>query len=206
VAGDLYPEVVGMTQHSTRNVPVMLGFAATVVFGALAGLFIAGEALSDPGGSSGALMVAAWAVPLAALIVLALVRPETGQQVLVGVTALAVLVTLVQATVTMFPREWGPLSAVVTYVAGIAAGCLGLHRPRAAAGMLATLVGGTVLGVLLSFTLHATGVLPPGPGVGASAMVLALPFLLIALAYLFGAPVPVEGSARDLTPSSTRPR
>ena len=47
---------------------MMLGFAL------LGGLFTAGYALADPGGTEGGLLVALWAVPLVVLSILAWVR------------------------------------------------------------------------------------------------------------------------------------
>lgn len=201
-----HPGVIEMTQQRRPNVLTMVGFGATVLFGAFVGLFIAGESLDDPGGWAAAGMIAAWLVPLAVLGTLALVRPGRAQPVLVGVTGLAALLVLVQAATGLFPDSWGPVTAVVVYAAGTAVGCLGLHRPRPGAALLLGLVGATIVAMVLSVALHASGVLATGPGVGASTTVLALPFLLIALAYLFGAPVEVEAAERDVTPSSNRSR
>lgn len=57
-----------------------LGFA--LVFGLFAWFFIAGEAMSGPGGWRGAGLVALWTVPLAGLAVLAWYRPAQATTVL----------------------------------------------------------------------------------------------------------------------------
>jgi hypothetical protein len=108
---------VGVVATVTRG----LAFTLTVLLGVLGTLFVAGEALADPGGLAGGLLTALWVLPTVALSVLA------------G--------TLLVAT-----------------------------------------VGNVVM--------HQTGQLPPGPGLGASAGVVALPLLVVGGLFLLAEPSP----------------
>lgn len=62
---------------------VMLGVLLGAVFSGMLVLFVGGEILSDPGGTQGALMVAAWLVLPLLLSILALVQPSLAYRILV---------------------------------------------------------------------------------------------------------------------------
>lgn len=117
---------------------MMLGFAV------LGGLFIAGYALEDPGGSEGALLVAAWAVPLVVLSILAWKKPDLTKPLLfifAGAAVLANVLTLVfpDKYWTFFNTE-GPWLGVGSFVFTIVATVYGYHADRKQAGWLNILI------------------------------------------------------------------
>lgn len=123
----------------------------------LASALLVGEALADPGGVDGVLLVAAWLVPLVVLGLLAWYRPDVAAPVLVTV---GVVVATLVVWSALDPQPWhdlenraGPLLAVAVFVLAAPLAVLGWHRPLPA-GL--TLVG---LGVLpfVSVVLLAVG-------------------------------------------------
>lgn len=138
-------------------------------FTVLAGLFTSGYALADPGGAEGITLVAAWAVPLAALAVLAWLRPSWAVPVLTVLTALLVLAGLWfavdSASWRTFENANGPVRAVAVLVLAFPAAVLGLKR-TAVAGWLLLAIGlgpialsalGSLAGVV---SLSAMSVIP----------------------------------------------
>jgi hypothetical protein len=65
-----------------------VAFGLIVFFAVLGSAFIIGETLMDPGEVPAVLLSASWFVPMVALAVYALGRPETATTLLTGVTAL----------------------------------------------------------------------------------------------------------------------
>lgn len=122
------------------------GFVITVVVLVLGGAFLAGEALTDPGGWSGVAITASWLLPLLALCVLARRRPRLAVRVLGAGVGVMVLLGLWYAVAPSgwrgFEDDHGPVRAVATFVLGGALGVLGLRRTRGAGVLL--LVLGTV--------------------------------------------------------------
>jgi hypothetical protein len=121
----------------------ILGFAVTTLFGLVATLFVAGYALTDPGGPEGALVVAAWVVPMVVLIVLALRRPGAAKVVLDVLVLLVLAAWIWYAFDNEFWRalinERGPILAIATFAIATPAGVLGLRRPADAAQQLLVL-------------------------------------------------------------------
>jgi hypothetical protein len=113
------------------------GFILMVLSTFLAGAFVVGETLSDPGGWKAAGLVAAWAVPLFALAMLAWYRPGWAVPVFAVLTA-AVIGASIWFAVS--PRGKGPADAVLTFTLAAAIALLGLKR-TAAAGVLLLVVG-----------------------------------------------------------------
>ena len=119
-------------------------------------------------------------LPTAAVSLLAWRRPEPAARVLTLVTWAAVALTLVDALgVRVAPETWGPVTTVVVFGVGVALGFLGLHRPGRAGLLMLVLAVTLLLATVGSMVLHELGLLPPGPGLGASAGVVALPLLVV---------------------------
>lgn len=157
-----------------------LAFSLMALFGVLGTLFVAGEALAEPGGRTGVLLTALWLLPVAAVSLFAWRRPEPAARVLTLVTWAAVALTLVDALGgRVAPETWGPVTTVVVFAVGVALGFLGLRRPGRAGLLMLVLAVTLLLATVGSVVLHELGLLPPGPGLGASAGVVALPLLVV---------------------------
>lgn len=170
------------------------------LFTALAGMFIAGEALTDPGGWPAVGLIAAWLLPLLGLAALAALRPALALAVL---SALTVAVLLLHAWFMVDPGSWrsfeddvGPVRTVAGFVVVVALAVLGWHRPRQAGWLLITL---GVLPIVMA-VVAADGRLPITSWtiVGVPAVVTGVLLLLAARA----TPAPHPASpARPTTPS-----
>ncbi|MEK0155376.1 hypothetical protein [Arthrobacter oryzae] len=114
--------------------------AIMAAFTVLAGLFISGYALADPGGSEGIALVASWAVPLAGLAALAWLRPSWAVPVLTVLTALLVVAgiwfAVDSASWRTFENANGPVRAVAVLVVAFPAAVLGLKRTAVAGWLL----------------------------------------------------------------------
>jgi hypothetical protein len=108
---------------------VVRGLAVGIVaaLGLFGALFVAGETLADPGGWAAVGLVAAWAVPMAALVVLALLRSEVASRLLPWALLVAGVLLLVDAA-GAFPRDTGPVGTITMFAAAVPCGLLGLHR------------------------------------------------------------------------------
>ena len=162
----------------TAKVLRYVAFTLMALFGLFGGLFVAGEAFSDPGGWQAVAMTAAWALPLIALSVFSLRRPAEAGPVFVGATALVVLFTLADSAFGIIPRGTGPFGAVVVFAIGVALAFLGLHRAELA-GLLMVVAGLAQLAA----TVIGRGS-EPGPMFGGSSGVVVLPILLVGLLFL----------------------
>lgn len=143
--------------------------AIMTVFTVLAGLFISGYALADPGGTEGIMLVLWWAVPLAVLAVLAWLRPSWAAPVLALLTALVVMAgiwfALDSASWREFENANGPVRAVAVLVLAFPAAVLGLKRTATAGWLLLALGLGPIafsaLGNLAGVvSLSAVSVIP----------------------------------------------
>lgn len=117
--------------------------AATTLF---FGLFVVGETFMNPGGWEAVGLVAAWAIPLAALAAIAWFRPDWAVWVfavlIAGLVAMSIWFALDPDGWRAFEDRNGPIRDVITFVVAAAVALLGLKRTRAAGLML--LVLGTV--------------------------------------------------------------
>jgi hypothetical protein len=118
------------------------GFGVMAFITALFGLFVVGETFTDPGGWEALGLVAAWAVPLAALAGVAWYRPDWATR-LFSVLIAAVIGASVWFAVD--PQGWrvfedrhGPIRAILSFVLAAAVAVLGLQR-TAVAGLLLVL-------------------------------------------------------------------
>ena len=120
------------------------GFGVMALVTAVFGLFVTGEAFTDPGGWTALGLVAAWALPLAVLAALAWYRPGWAARLF------AVLIAAVVGVSVWFavdPQGWrvfedrhGPIRAIISFVLAAAVALLGLKR-TAVAGVLLLVLG-----------------------------------------------------------------
>lgn len=169
----------------TRTAKVMRNVALTMValFAVGGGTFVIGEVFTDPGGWQAVAMTASWVVPVVVLGVVALRRPDAAGAVLMGVTALAVVFTVLDAAVGIVPRDgWGPVATVAVFAVVVVLGLLGVHRAELA-GLLMLGVGAGQLVATLIARGGAEAGEGPGPGalLGGSSGVVVLPTLVIGL-------------------------
>jgi hypothetical protein len=156
------------------------GLVFACLFSVLAWFFIAGEAMSDPGGLKGAVLVVSWSAPLAALGALAWYRPARGTTVL-GDLTLALVVASVWFAAD--PQGWrsfenghGPVRAIGLFVLMLPLALLGWRRPHVAGWML-LLVG--LLPMILASTARSAGV--------SSMTAIAVPATIDGILYLLSA-------------------
>jgi hypothetical protein len=143
--------------------------AIMAAFTLVAGLFISGFALTDPGGTEGAMLIASWVVPMAALATLAWLRPGWAAPALILMTALLVLAgmwfAVDSASWRAFENANGPVRAVAVLVLALPAAVLGLKQTAVAGWLLLALglgpVGFSALGSLAGVVpLSAVSVVP----------------------------------------------
>ena len=119
------------------------GAAVMAVFTVLAGVFIAGYALQDPGGNTGLLITAAWLLPMLILSVAAWFWPAPTAPLLLALTAsfIAACVWLAfdPTALRAFISENGPVIAVSVVALSFPAAVLGLKRTALAGWMLVAL-------------------------------------------------------------------
>ncbi len=127
-------------RRERAGVLVGLGAGLALLLGLGIGVVLTVDQLDAPGGAAGVALVAAWAVPLAALVALARRRPALALPVL-AVTATAPV--LLAGWAALEPTAWrtwsgahGPVLEVTVLVVGVAVAVLGLARPLAATLLL----------------------------------------------------------------------
>ncbi|MGN6242982.1 MAG: hypothetical protein ACTHQ3_04845 [Motilibacteraceae bacterium] len=176
-----------------------LGWAAVVVLFTTA--FVAGEAMTDPGGAAGIGLALAVVLPVLALVLLALLRPGWAAPLLVVLTPIAAAGAVWLAFAGTGLRTWqddhGPVLAVAVFVVSAGASALGWHRPGLAAALL------LVLGLvpLLAQALADRR----GSLLGGSTAALTVPAVVTGVVYLVAAamggaaaePGPVAGDAPE---------
>ncbi len=117
--------------------------AIMAAFTVVAGLFISSFAMADPGGTEGLMLIVSWAVPMAALAVLAWLRPGWAAPALTVLTALLVLAgmwfAIDSASWRAFENANGPIRAVAVLGLAFPATVLGLKRAVAAGWLLLAL-------------------------------------------------------------------
>jgi hypothetical protein len=122
--------------------------AIMTAFTAVAGLFISGYALADPGGTEGVMLIVSWALPMAALAVLAWLRPAWAAPALTVLTGLLIAAgawfAVDSASWRAFENTNGPVRAVAVLVLAFPAAVLGLKRTSAAGWLLLALGVGPV--------------------------------------------------------------
>jgi len=135
--------------------------AIMAAFTVVAGLFISGFALADPGGTEGVMLIVSWAVPMATLAALAWLRPGWAAPALTVLTALLVLAgmwfAIDSASWRAFENANGPVRAVAVLVLAFPAAVLGLKRTATAGWLLLALGLGPIAFSLLG---SLAGVVP----------------------------------------------
>ena len=179
-----------------RNVLARVAFGWMMLVAVLGGAFVIGETFDDPGGWTAVAIVASWLVPLVALAVLALARPTLSQPVFITGTLLVIVFTLADSAFTIVPRDdWGPVSAIVAFAAGVALAFLGL-RTASLAGALLLFLG---VGQFAATLLERGGGGGPRMSLGGSSGVVIVPLLLGGALYL------LAGRHSPTTPGADRP-
>jgi hypothetical protein len=182
------------------GVLIYLAFAATVIFAVLGCAFIIGETMTDPGGVTGVLWSACWAIPMVALAVAAWIRPEATGRLLTLIAGTVAVLVVLNDVVDFLPRDAvGPIGAIAVFAVAVPLGFLGFHRPLRA-GWLLLLVGaagafGILAALLLGLIDASLGAASPG-----SSTAVAGPTLLIGLLFLIAGwittPDPTGGRRR----------
>ena len=142
--------VIYFTRH--RDAPARahflrrVGFATTAVFSGFFALLLAGETISDPGGWESVGLIAAWAIPLAILMLLIWRHQIWAGRVFLALVGIDVAVNI---WFLVDPGGWrvlenniGPVRAVYLFVLGFSLAVYGLSRTLSAGLML--LVSGAV--------------------------------------------------------------
>jgi len=181
----------------------VIAVSLVALLGIVASLFIAGETLADPGGWEAVLLIAAWAVPMVALSVMALVRPELSSRVLPVVVAVVAGWVIVDSLAHIIDRDtWGPVGTISMVAVLIPCGLLGVHRASAAGWLL-------LLGTAAQFVATLAGMDRAGgqslwSAFGGSTGVMVLPFLVLAALFLaVAAAEPRRGHAHGGTHGDT---
>ncbi|WP_132196938.1 MULTISPECIES: hypothetical protein [Kribbella] len=156
------------------------------MFGLLGVMFVAGEAFDDPGGWSAVGMTASWLVPLVALSVFAVLRPESAGPVFVAATALAVGFTLADSAFGIIPRDdWGPVAAIVVFALGVALAFLGLRRAMLAGLLMVTAGLAQLAATVIVIAMRAAGDEPGASAMlGGSSGVVMVPLLVVGFLFV----------------------
>jgi hypothetical protein len=119
------------------------GAAIMAVFTVLAGIFIVGYALQDPGGTAAMLLTLAWVVPMLILAVSAWFWPAATAPLLLALSsafiAACVWLAFDPAALRSFVSENGPIIAVSVVALAFPAAVLGLKRTALAGWLLVAL-------------------------------------------------------------------
>lgn len=169
--------------------------AIMAAFTVLAGMFISGYALADPGGTEGLMLIVSWALPMAALAVLAWLRPAWAAPALTVLTALLIAAgiwfAVDSASWRAFENANGPVRAVAVLILAFPAAVLGLKRTPAAGWLLLALGVGPI-------AFSALGSLA---GVVALSAISVVP-LITGLLYLMAAKVAHGAVPTENTPTA----
>jgi hypothetical protein len=169
--------------------------AIMAAFTVLAGMFISGYALADPGGTEGLMLIVSWALPMAALAVLAWLRPAWAAPALTVLTALLIAAgiwfAVDSASWRAFENANGPVRAVAVLILAFPAAVLGLKRTPAAGWLLLGLGVGPI-------AFSALGSLA---GVVALSAISVVP-LITGLLYLMAAKVTHGAVPTENTPTA----
>ncbi len=163
-------------------------FGLMMLVGLLGTVFVAGEAMTDPGGAAGLVLTAAWLLPMLGLCALSALRPRWASWILHG----ALVGRLVLwAWLAVDPDYWhqvlgveGPVLVVATFACGVPAAVLGLHHPRAAGTILVMLGLAPALALFVAAGVTATDLPAPNVLLRPAAVVTAVPQLLAGALFL----------------------
>jgi hypothetical protein len=183
-------------------------FGIMTLFGVFGGLFVAGYAFEDLDTWTAIASTAAWFVPTVVLSVLALWRPDVGAPVLVGVAAVAALLTVIDAVFTVVDIDAvGPVMAIAVFATAVALGFLGLHR-EALSGLLLIMLA--VAQFVATVAGHSDALNDPGggPGLGdlltTSSGVVVVPMAVVGVLFLVAGALDHEPPGLRHLPPTTR--
>jgi len=137
--------VIGRQKDPQRRAGTLVktGLAFMTVFTLLAGAFIGGYAMDEPGGQAGPMMILSWAAPTLVLAALAWFWPVGSAPLLVALTALLVAVcvwfAVDPAAARGIQNANGPVLAVGVVALAFPAAVLGVKRTRTAGWLLLAL-------------------------------------------------------------------
>jgi hypothetical protein len=103
-------EVAAMTSIPVKAIRYV-GFGLTILFAVLGCVFIIGETFDEPGNPTAAILVALWFLPMLALSVYALRRPEAATKVMLVVAALVSLFVVLEQFFRGVTDSAGPIGA-----------------------------------------------------------------------------------------------
>jgi hypothetical protein len=149
-----------------------VAFGLAVLYGVLGGVFVIGETFADPGGAAAAGLVAAWLVPLVALVVLVVLRPDRAAAVLVWVTGGVVVLVLLAGTLVDPRALAGPIGPIAVFALALPLAFLGVHTPRLAGLLLVGAAAALIVAALLAAAVHGHRT-----GIGGSTAAVVLPVL-----------------------------
>jgi hypothetical protein len=172
---------------SAAKVVRYVAFGLMALLAVFGSAFVIGETVVDPGGFPAVLLSASWFVPMVALAVYALRRPEMATTVLTVVTALVAAFVVLDGVFGIVPRdEIGPVASIIVFAVAVPLGFLGLHRPLRA-GWLLLLVGAANLADVVAKILGAGDGPPLGAALGGSSGAVAVPVVIIGGLFLVAA-------------------
>lgn len=167
--------VIGQQKDPQRRAGtlVMTGLALMTVFTLVAGAFIGGYAMDEPGGQAGLMMILSWAAPTLVLAALAWFWPAGSAPLLVVLTAVLVALCVWFALDPVAARSVqdanGPVLAVGVVALAFAAAVLGVKWTRTAGWLLLALGAVPLLVTILArsgpaASLAAASVVPLATG------------------------------------------
>ena len=119
------------------------GAAVMAVFTVLAGIFIGGDAMQDPGGTAGTLITLAWVVPMLILAAAAWLWPAVTSPLLLALSsafiAACIWLAFDPAALRSFLSDNGSVIAVSVVALAFPAAVLGLKRTALAGWLLVAL-------------------------------------------------------------------
>ena len=191
----------------TSKIVRWVAFALMVVFGVVGGLFVLGETFADPGGWEAVVRSALWVVPVVALSLFALLRPNMAVAPLVAVTALVVVFSLADAAFGIVPRDdWGPVTAIALFAIGVTLAFLGLHRAGLAGLLMLVAAFGQLMAVMIGGVVSRAGDgSGPGPALGGSSGAVIVPVMAAGALFVVAAIIARESPPATHPPVSAPP-
>ena len=165
-------------------------FVVMLIVGGFFALFVAGEALTDPGGWAGVALVVVWALPLGALAVLGFTRPDQVRAVFVvltgAVAAMTLWFVLDRHGWSSFEDRHGPVRTIASFALLFALSFYAWKRPWSGGWMM------------LIVSVLPLAVAARSPGFAAMAL-LNSTSALCALLFLWSASLAHQDGGRPLT-------
>ena len=168
------------TPRILRTIAVVL----VTALGLAGGVFASGYAFADLGAGVALGLTAAWLVPMAALSLLALRRPEETAPWLIALTVAMVVLAPLAMRFRVFPQAWGPVVTIAMLTLAVPLAFLGLRLATTAGLLLLVLAGTQLLGTVIAYLRSPAGEVPLRHLFSGSSGVIILPLLLAAVLLL----------------------